>query len=101
MSKYSVRITKSKAIPIIGRGGLWGCEVLRISHCLGNRLTDGGKVVSPTYQLRSTPQKHYFSASGTHFCLRLSEPQGLMWPEGLGKFKNSPRRVSNPRPSGL
>jgi hypothetical protein len=47
---------------------------------------DGGKVVSPTYQLRSTPQKHYFSASGTHFCLGLSKPQGLVQLEGLGKL---------------
>jgi hypothetical protein len=31
----------------------------------------------------------------------LIEPQGLMRPEGLGKFKNSPHRVSIPRPSGL
>jgi hypothetical protein len=50
----------------------------RIPHCLDNRLTDGG---------RSTPQKHYFSASGTHFCLTLSEPQGLVRQEGLGKLK--------------
>jgi hypothetical protein len=35
---------------------------------LDNRFTDGGEVVSPTHRLRSTPQKHYFSASGTHFC---------------------------------
>jgi hypothetical protein len=33
-----------------------------------------------------TPQKHYFYASGTHFCLRLSKPQGLVRPEGLGKL---------------
>jgi hypothetical protein len=31
-------------------------------------LTDGGKVVSHTHRPRSAPQKHYFSASGTHFC---------------------------------
>jgi hypothetical protein len=24
-----------------------------------------------------------------------------VWPERLGKFKNSPNQVSNPRPSGL
>jgi hypothetical protein len=24
-----------------------------------------------------------------------------VWPEGLGKFKNSPHQVSNPLPSGL
>jgi hypothetical protein len=35
------------------------CEMLRIPHCLDNRLTDGGKVVSPTQWPRSTLQKHY------------------------------------------
>jgi hypothetical protein len=45
--------------------------------------TDGGKVVRPTHQPRSTPQKHYFSASGTHF----RKPQGLLLPEGSRKFK--------------
>jgi hypothetical protein len=43
-------------------------EMLRIPHCLDSRFTDSGKVVSPTHQPRSTPQKHYLSASGTHFC---------------------------------
>jgi hypothetical protein len=33
-----------------------------------------------------TPQKHYFYASGTHFCYRLSKLQGLVRPEGLGKL---------------
>jgi hypothetical protein len=76
--------------------------MLRIPHCLDNRLTDGGKVVRPMYRQHFTPQKHYyFYASGTHFCWRLSKPQGLVQPEGLGKFKKSPHRVSNPRPSGL
>jgi hypothetical protein len=78
--------------------------VLRTPHCLDNRLIDGGKVVSLTHQPRFTRQKHYyvyFNASGTHFCLRLNKPQGLVRPEGLGKSKNSPHRESNPRPSGL
>jgi hypothetical protein len=52
--------------------------MLRIAHCLDSRLTDGGKVVCPTHQPHFTPQKHYFSASGTHFCWRLSKPQGLV-----------------------
>jgi hypothetical protein len=26
----------------------------------GSRLTDGGKIVSPTHGPHSTPQKHYF-----------------------------------------
>jgi hypothetical protein len=33
--------------------------MLRIQHCLDSRLTDGGKVVSPTYRQRSTPHKRY------------------------------------------
>jgi hypothetical protein len=65
----NVRLKKSKAIPITGCGWLHACEMLRIPHCLDNRLTDGGKVVSPMYQPHFTPQKHYyFSVSGTHFC---------------------------------
>jgi hypothetical protein len=60
---------KAKAIPVTGLGGLKGCEMLRIPHCLDNRLIDGGKVVSPTHQPYFTPQKHYyFNVSGTHFC---------------------------------
>jgi hypothetical protein len=40
----------------------------RLGTCgLDNRLTDGGKVVSPTHRPRFSPQKH-FSVSGTHFC---------------------------------
>jgi hypothetical protein len=30
---------KSKAIPVTGRAGLQGCEMLRIPHCKDNRLT--------------------------------------------------------------
>jgi hypothetical protein len=74
----------SKAIPATDRGGLQVCEMLRIPHCLGNWLTDGG-----THRRRYTPQKHYFSASGTHFCSGLSEPQGLVRPEGSGKLKKN------------
>jgi hypothetical protein len=59
---------ESIVIPVTGRGGLYGCEMLRMPRCLDNLLTDGGKVVSPTHRPHSTPQKHYFSASGTHYC---------------------------------
>jgi hypothetical protein len=62
--------------------------MLRIPYCLDTLLTDGGKAVSLTHRQRSTPQKHYFSASGTHFCWRLSKPRGLERLEGLGKLKN-------------
>jgi hypothetical protein len=60
--------------------------MLRIPHCLDNRLTDGGKVIGLTHRLSSTPQKHYFSAFGTHSCYRLSKLQGLVRLEGLGKL---------------
>jgi hypothetical protein len=61
--------------------------MLRIPHCLDSQLTDGGKAVSPLHRPRSTPQKHYFSASGTHLGKRLRKPQGLVPSEGLGKLK--------------
>jgi hypothetical protein len=33
-----------KAIPVTGREGLWGCEKLRISRRLDNRLTVDGSL---------------------------------------------------------
>jgi hypothetical protein len=61
--------------------------MLRIPHCIDNPLADSGKVVSPMHQPRSTLQKHYFSATGTHFCQRFCKPQAIVWLEGLGKLK--------------
>jgi hypothetical protein len=52
-----IYILKSNAFPVTGRGDPWSCEVLKILHCLGNRLTDGGEVVSLTRQTRTTPRK--------------------------------------------
>jgi hypothetical protein len=37
---------------------------------------------------RFIPQKHYFSARGTHFCPRLSKTQDLVRLRGLGKLLN-------------
>jgi hypothetical protein len=54
-------------MPVIGSGGLYGCEMLGIPHCLDNRLTDGGDF-SLKHRLRSTLQKHYFYASDINFC---------------------------------
>jgi hypothetical protein len=51
---------KSKAIPVTGRGGLLGCKMLRISHCLDNRLTVNCKILatcSSTYSPVCTSQK--------------------------------------------
>jgi hypothetical protein len=49
---------------------LWDVEVP--TFCLDSRLTDGGKVVSPMRWPTFNPQK----IPGTHFCYRLSWPQG-------------------------
>jgi hypothetical protein len=46
---HTTRIKKEKVIPVTGLGGLYGCEMLRIPHCLDNRFTDGGKVSYDTY----------------------------------------------------
>jgi hypothetical protein len=71
-----------------------------IPHCLNNQLTDGGKVVRPTHRPRSTPQKHYFSASGAFF---LSEAEKILGPNAAGRIRyieknHLPHRASNPRP---
>jgi hypothetical protein len=47
-------------------------------------------ILSLTHRPLTTPQKHYFYLSGLHFCWRLNKPQGLVRPEGLGKFKIEP-----------
>jgi hypothetical protein len=76
--------------------------MLRITHCLDNQLTDGGKVVSPTHRPHFAPQKHhYFYVSGTNFCSRLSKLQGLVRLEGLGKLKKITSSGTEPAPSGL
>jgi hypothetical protein len=67
---------------VTGRGGLQGCQVLRISHCIHNRLTHGGKVVSLTRRLRPTPHKQFLifiSVSGW------VNPNAILGLEGLGK----------------
>jgi hypothetical protein len=78
-------------------------KLLQTPHYFDNQLTGGGKVVSPTHRTRFNPQKYYVSAYGAHFWERLSKPQGLVRPEGLGILKqiHSPHRVSNQRLSGL
>jgi hypothetical protein len=63
--------SKSKAIAITGREGLEGCETLRIPYA-----------PAAPYSAEA-----FFSASGTHFCQRLSKAQGLVRPEGLDKLK--------------
>jgi hypothetical protein len=52
------RLGKFKSYP---RNRPWspiGFEMIRIPHCLDNRLIDGGEDVSPTQRQHFTPQKH-------------------------------------------
>jgi hypothetical protein len=63
--------------------------MLRIPQFLDNRLTDVDKAVSHKHRPRSIPRKHYFSASGTHFCYRLSKAQGLVRQERLCKSRKN------------
>jgi hypothetical protein len=63
---------KGRAIPVTGRGSPYGCETSRLPHFLDNQLTDYGEVVSLTRLPPITPRK----IPGTHFCQRLSQPQG-------------------------
>jgi hypothetical protein len=48
---------KSEAITVTDRGGLYGCEMLKIPYCLDNRLTDGGRLsalrAGPLYQKKN------------------------------------------------
>jgi hypothetical protein len=69
-----IMIKKSKAVPV---KGLQGCETLRIPHWLYNWLID-------RVRLSALLSGRVFS-SGTHFCYRLSKPQGAVRLEGLGK----------------
>jgi hypothetical protein len=48
---------KGKPIPVTGRGGPQGCETSRLPHFIGNRLRDGGEVVSLKRRPPFTPQE--------------------------------------------
>jgi hypothetical protein len=49
---------KCKAIPVTDRGGLQGCEMLRIPQCLDSRLTGDGEAVSFTHRPCFTHPNH-------------------------------------------
>jgi hypothetical protein len=70
-------------------GRIFFFQMLRIPYCVDYRLTDDGKVVSPTRRPHFTPQKHYF--------------KGLVRPDVLGKLTKIqwPLCDSNPRPTGV
>jgi hypothetical protein len=66
---------KCKDIPVTGRGGPYGCERSRLPHYLDKRLTDGGKVVSPTCRPPFTP-RFLFQDSWYSFLLEAESTPG-------------------------
>jgi hypothetical protein len=90
----------SKTIPVIGRGVLLGSEMSRISHSLGNGLTDGCDIFNRTRGPRSTHQKDFLVLNS--FRGRII-PRAIMRLEGLRKLETikSPHLESNPRPSDM
>jgi hypothetical protein len=77
--------------------------MLRIPHCLDNRLRDDGKTVRNTHRPSSTPPKHYFLCFWYSFLLEAEWTPG---PIVAGRVRlieeiHSDYRISNPRPSGL
>jgi hypothetical protein len=59
-------------ISVTGRGGPYRGETSRSPHFLDNPLTGDGEVVS----LKQRPPFILLKIPGTHFCQRLSQPQG-------------------------
>jgi hypothetical protein len=75
------------SIKVTGRGSPKGSETSRLPHFLDNRLKDGDEIVNltrrPLFTLRKIP--------GTHFCYRLSRPQGRSATEMIRSIENSNR----------
>ena len=65
--------------------GGWGSQISRQS------AHEGGKVVSPTHR----PPLHLGSIPGTHFCQRLSRPQGHSAAGRFVSMKNSSDTIGN------
>jgi hypothetical protein len=82
---YKFAIKKGKAIPVTSCGGPWGCGMLRFPHSLDNQLTDGSEVVGFMHWPPFTPRK----IPGTHFCYRLSQPQGHIVAGRIRSIKKS------------
>jgi hypothetical protein len=76
---------KGKDIPVTGHRGPLGCETSSLPHFLENRFTDGGEVVRLVRQRPFIPRK----IPGTHFCQRLSRPQGHSAAGRIMSIKNA------------
>jgi hypothetical protein len=82
---------------------LWDVKdpILRRHQTIGSQMV---VMLSVLRTDRALLPRNYFSASGTHFCWRLSKPQGLVRLDGLGKLKEKFIYLigsGNPRPQPL
>jgi hypothetical protein len=75
---------KGKAVPLQASSRPEGSRKLRFPDYM-RTVQDGGKVVSLTHRLPLPPG----NAPGTHFCLRLSRPQGRSAIGRIMSMKNS------------
>jgi hypothetical protein len=75
-------------IPVTDRGGLYGCEMLRIPHCLDNRLTDSVRLSALRTGRALLPRNITCLLLVLISVTRLSKPHSLVRPKGLGQLKN-------------
>jgi len=81
---YASKMYKGKAVPLQARSGPGGSRKLRFPDYI-TTTQDGGKVVSLTHRPPLPPG----NAPGTHFCQRLSRPQGHSAIGRIMSMKNS------------
>jgi hypothetical protein len=94
---------KCKAMSVTGRRDPWGCEMLRIPHCLDSWVSDDFKVVSltlrlPFYSLEKLVLYFWYSF--------LLEVEYIPGPSVVGMIRlidknHSPHQFSKLRPSDL
>ena len=83
-------MSKGKAVPLQAWSGPEGSRKLRFSDFM-TTAQDGGKVVSLTHRPPLPPR----NTSGTHFCSRLSRPQGHNVTGRIMSLKNSNDTIGN------
>jgi hypothetical protein len=83
-SFWSIILRTDKAFPVTDHGGPQGCDTLRLSHFLENRLRDGREVFNLTVGCPLPPGRllAHISVIG---CV---DPWVPKWLEELGQLKN-------------
>jgi hypothetical protein len=84
ISRRHMKVNKSKAIPVTGRGGPKGCEKSRLPHFLDSRLTKGGEVFSLTRGRPLLPGRFLVIIS----VIGCFVPRAIVRLDGLGQLKN-------------